>query len=113
MKTNESEIIKELEQQFGAEPEHYVPDEEEDLFMKERHELEEKVHWSFEQFEKYFDELKIYGLDEKLINKLEWFIVFKLENQKEKFLRSLFYERFKDHDSVKRAISEYERRKEI
>lgn len=48
-------------------------------------------------------------MEEKLINEFEWFIVFKLEDNKEDFLGSLFYKQFKDHEVVQRAFSEFER----
>lgn len=112
-KIDESEIIEELKQRFGAEPESYQPDEEDRRFLKERDKLEEEMLWSFEKYVEHYKLIKAYGLDLKLIKRLEWFIVFYLENKKEEFLDSEFYKEFKDHEVVQRAFSEYERQMEL
>ena len=95
---------------FDAVPNEYTPYREEECFMKQRDKLEEQTAWSFEAFVQNYEKLKAYGLDEKLINQLEWLIVFYLENRKEEFLKSEFYERFQDHEVVQKAKIEYERR---
>lgn len=102
--------IDEIKQLFDAIPDAYMPDEEELRLMDERHKLEEEMSWSFEAYVENYDLLKAYGLDEKLLNQLEWLIVFYLENRKEEFLGSKFYKRFKEHEVVKRGVMEYERR---
>ncbi len=94
---------------FDAIPASYSPDEEELRLMDERNKLEEEMSWSFEAYVENYDLLKEYGLDEKLINQLEWLIVFYLENRREEFLGSEFYKRFQGHEVVKRAYLEYER----
>lgn len=110
---DESEIMKELKERFGAEPELYQPDEEELRFLEVRDKLEEEMLWSFEKYVEQYELIKAYGLDLKLIKQLEWFIVFYLKNKKEEFLESEFYKEFKDHEVVQRAFSEYERQMEL
>lgn len=111
--THELEIIEDLKQRFGAEEEEFEPSEDELQFIQERDELEEQVLWSFEKYVQSYELLKAYGLEEKLINELEWFIVLHLEINKEEFLGTPFYQQFKDHEVVKRAFLEYERKMEL
>ena len=108
--TDESKWLGQLKKKFDAEPEHYTPDEEELRFLKERDKLEQETEWSFELYLENYDKLKEYGLDEKLMIQLEWFIIFYLENRKDEFLGSAFYQMFKNHEVVRRAEMEYERR---
>jgi len=110
---NTSEFIEELKDQFGAEPETYHPHEEELQFMDERNRLEEEVYGDLEAYVEKYELLKAYGLEEKLINRFEWFILFYLENKKEELLQSPFYRRFKEHKVVKKTELEYERRKSL
>jgi len=112
-KMNNSEFIAELKDQFEAEPETYHPHEEELRFLDERNRLEEEVYGDLKAYVEKYELLKAYGLEEKLINRFEWFILFYLENKKEEFLQSSFYWRFKEHEVVKKTELEYERRKEL
>lgn len=112
-KMNNTEFIEVLKDQFGAEPETYHPHEEELRFLDERNKLEEEVYGGLEAYVEKYELLKAYGLEEKLINRLEWFILFYLENKKEEFLGSSFYRKFKGHEVVKKAEMEYERRKNL
>ena len=81
--------------------------------MEERDKLEEETALSFEIYVEYYERLREYGLDQKLIKQLEWFILFFLENRREEFLRSEFYKRFRNSEVVQRAEMEYKRRKEL
>ena len=110
---NNSEFIAELKDQLGAVPETYHPHEEELRFIDERNRLEEEVYGDLEIYVEKYELLKAYGLEEKLINRFEWFILFYLENKKEQLLQSSFYRRFKEHEVVKEAEMEYERRMEL
>ena len=109
-KNDDEKITTWLRELFDAEPEHYIPDEEELRFLKERYKLEQETAWSFEAYVENYEQLKKYGLDEKLMIQLEWFIIFYLENRREEFLGSAFYQKFKNHEVVQRAEMEYERR---
>lgn len=111
--SEEEASIEEIKKLFDAIPDAYSPDEEEIRLMDERQKLEEEMAWSFEAYVENYDLLKAYGLDEKLINQLEWLIVFYLENRKEEFFGSEFYERFKGHAVVKRGVMEYERKQQL
>ena len=82
-KLHDQEIIEEIKQRFGAEQEEYEPREDELQFIRERDQLEEEVLWSFEKYVQNYELLIAYGLEDKLINELEWYIVFYLENWKE------------------------------
>lgn len=113
LKNQESEFIEELKQRFGAEEEQYMPTDEELQFLEEREDLESELLWSFEKYEQNYELIKAYGLESKLINELEWFIVFELEHDKQKFLGSTFYQQFKYHEVVQRALLEYERKMEL
>ena len=106
-------IVKKLKELFDAVPDQYNPDQEELRLLEERDELERESALSFEMYVENYDTLKEHGLDEKLMNQLEWFILFYLENRREEFLGLEFYERFKDHEVVQRAEMEYERRMEL
>ncbi|MEX1269485.1 MAG: hypothetical protein WEA56_10815 [Balneolaceae bacterium] len=66
-----------------------------------------------EDYVNRYDEIKAYGLDQKLIKQLEWFIIFNVENNRNAFCESRFYKKFKHHEVVKQAFREYERRMEI
>jgi len=105
--------MQQLRELFDAEPEHYIPDEEELQFLEERDKLEQETAWSFEMYVKNCERLTKYGLDQKLLKQLEWFILFYLENRREEFFGSAFYQKFKNHEVVQRAEMEYERIKEI
>jgi hypothetical protein len=113
IKSDELEFIEELKLRFGAVKENEHPSEEDLRFLRERDKLEQEVKGSFEKYVQNYQLLKVYGLETKLINELEWFIVFRLEHNREEFLESLFYTQFKDHGVVKRAFLEYERRKQL
>jgi len=103
--------VKQIRELFDAVPEMYQPDEVETRFMEERIHLEKETAWSFEAYAENYEQIKAYGLDEKLMIQLEWFILFYLENRRKEFLGSAFYQKFKNHEVVKRAEMEYDRRK--
>lgn len=106
---NEEKLLGELTEKFDAIPEIYSPDEDELRLIDERDKLEKEMACSLEACTENVDLILSYGLDEKLLNQLEWLIVFNLEYRKEEFMKSEFYERFKGYKVVKRAEMEYER----
>lgn len=110
---NENEIIRKINELFDAEPEEFIPDKDQLEFMDKRDEIEKKLSYSFDAYIDNYDLIEEYGLDLKLLQKLEWFIVFYLENDYKKFTNSKFYKKFKDHEVVRRAYSECERRMEL
>lgn len=110
---NHTEIIEELKVRLGAEPEANYLDEEETRFLEQRNKLEEEMLCSFDKYLEHYEEIKAYGLDLHLIYQLEWLMLFKLENKKEEFMASDFYQKFKNHEVVLRAFSEHERRMEL
>jgi hypothetical protein len=110
---DESQMIDEIKTRFGAVLECYHPDEDDLRFIEERDRLAKEMQFSFDLYVQHYELIKAYGLETKLINELEWFIVFTLEHNRDKFLDSSFYKKFKDHRVVKRAISEYKRRMEM
>ncbi len=112
-KNDDRKITDRLRELFDVVPEHYIPDEEELRFLKERDKLEQETAWSFELYLENYKRLTEYGLDQKLLKQLEWFILFYLENRREEFLGSAFYQKFKNHEVVRRAEMENERRKEL
>jgi hypothetical protein len=109
-KKNDNTIEDQLKKHFDAVSDEYIPDEDELRFLNERRELEEQTAWSFEMYVENYEKLKEYGLEEKLIKHLEWFILFYLENRREYFIESEFYKRFRNHEAVKRAEMELERK---
>lgn len=110
---NEKEKIKIIRELFDVEQDEFHPDEVQLDFMDQRDEIEEKLSYSFEAYVDNYDLIKEYGLDLKLLRKLEWFIVVYLENDGKAFKESEFYRKFKDHEVVQRDFSEYERGKEL
>lgn len=112
-KLNHDELVEVLKSLLDADPDSYIPDEDDLQLIDERNQLEKETVWSFEAYVDNHEKLKAYGLDEKLMNELEWLIVFYLENRKEEFLSSKFYVRFKEHKVVRRAEMEYERKLEL
>lgn len=112
-KNNDRTILNLLRELFDVVPEQYIPDEEELQFLEERDKLEQETAWSFEMYVQNYEKLKEYGLDEKLLKQLKWLIIFYLENRRDEFLGSQFYEKFKDHEVIQRAFLEFERKMEL
>ena len=108
-KENQDKLLEVLQEKFGAEMVSNEPSEDERRFLKERYELEQMI-WTLELYFYYYDLLKTYGLEQKILEELEWNIIWQLENNKNEFLKSVFYKKFKGHDSVQKAKTEYERR---
>lgn len=107
--THDSEIIEELKQRFGAIPENEILDEEEERFLQERAKVEELYSWDFEAFVQHFQLIKGYGLEEKLLETLEWKIQHFLEPSELKELRQTeFYRLFGEHKIIKDAFLQRE-----
>lgn len=112
-KKDEEKIVEQLRELFDAESEHYIPDKEEVRLIEERDKLEQETALSFKIYVENYERLQEYGLDQKLLKQLEWFILFYLENRREEFLRSEFYKRFRNSEVVQRAEMEYERKNNL
>ena len=109
----DSDIVDKITQLFDTEIANCQPSEEELEFIKARDELEEEVGWDFDRFVANYDQIKAYGLELKLFQRLEWFIVFNLENAETSFIETVFWNQFKNHTIVQRAHQEYERKMEL
>jgi hypothetical protein len=111
--TDYDKKVKQIRELFDAVPEVYEPNNDETRFIDERNRLEKEVAWSLNAYAANYKQIKNYGLDEKLMIQFEWLIIFYLENRGEEFLGSAFYQMFKNHEVVRRAEMEYERRNEL
>lgn len=106
-KFTEEELLEIIKNRFGAEPETPELDEELKRFIDERIKLEQgDASWSLDSFLQLYEKLKKYGLEEKLMRNLEFFIRLELELRKDEFLKSKFYKHFKDHKIVERVVNE-------
>jgi hypothetical protein len=103
------ELVEKLKSLFDAVPVVEDLSDEHLDFLDERNALERRADlwWSFDGFVDQYDNLKAYGLEEKLMAELEIKIRWALEDDKEEFLKSRFYRRFQDHDIVARAVNDY------
>ena len=103
--THESELIDELKKLFGALPENEVMDEEEERFLRERAKVEELYSWDFSAFVQYFQLIKEYGLEEKILKQLAWKIEYFMSRNEVRLLKgSKFYEVFGGHRLIENAI---------
>ena len=102
---NDEEILKMIKSLFGAEAEEdWELDDELQQFLDERIKLEQgDASWSLESFLQLYEKLKEYGLEEKLMDNLEFFIRLEIELNRDDFLKSEFYKKFKNHKIVSRA----------
>jgi hypothetical protein len=100
-KNSEPEILDEIKRLFEAVPELPELDEEHQRFLDKRAELEKRHDvWTFQGYLKLNDTLKAYALEDKLMENLEIKIRWAMEDDKEEFLKTKFYRRFRDHDIV-------------
>lgn len=83
------------------------PDELE--ILKIRDQLEELYSWDFDLYITHEEEILRYGLDAKLMDKLEWLAEFYFENDRgTEFLNSKFFQKYGERDSFQRIIRNYE-----
>jgi len=107
-KLTEEKLLHELNELFGAEHEPYDPAHEIHTFLEERAALEKRDEvWTFDGYLDLYDTLKAYALEDKLMENMEMKIRWAMEDDKEEFLESKFYRRFRDHDIVARAVNDY------
>jgi len=108
-RTTDEELLELIKSLFGAEAEEMELDEELQRFLDERIKLEQgDASWSLDSYLQLYEKLKTYGLEEKLMNNLEFFIRLEIEHSRDEFLKSEFYKKFKDHKIVARAKRDYE-----
>ncbi|MDX1592434.1 MAG: hypothetical protein R3283_10745, partial [Balneolaceae bacterium] len=100
-KKKEEEIIDEIRQLFDPDFNSPEPDEEMWQFLDERIEIEKgDASRSLKCYVEQYETLKQYGLEDKLMESLEFFIRFELEHSRDEFLKTEFYRKFKDHKIV-------------
>lgn len=106
---NEQEILERIKELFEAERDCIELDEEMKRFIEERRKLEQSdASWSMSRYLQLYEKLKIYGLDEKMMKNLEFFIRLELQHNRNDFLKSEFYKKFKDHKILSRAKRDYD-----
>jgi hypothetical protein len=106
-KNEEQDMIEGIKNRLGAEPESYEPDDEELRFLDERNRLEKETAWRIDMYAKNYEQLKVYGLEDKLMRELDATIRYWLENRPQEFFNSEFYRQFRTHETVVKATDEY------
>lgn len=105
--SKEKELLKELEQRFGAEIEKSPPDEDETKFLEKRDELAEILNWNFDAFVEHFQLIKNYGLEDKLLEQLAYKIEHFLDTDQIEALKSTkFYHQFGKYEIIEKAFLE-------
>lgn len=104
---DDSDFIKSIKEQFGAESETYEPDRDELQLIDERNRLEEETAWRTDMYAENYEQLKFYGLEDKLMRELDHTIRYWLENRTQEFFKSEFYWQFKTHEVVAKEVQEY------
>lgn len=101
------EILRELENRFGAIAEEYNISEEDEAYLETRHQIYENYCWDFNAFVKHYQLIKRYGVDEKCLETLAWKIEHMLDVSEVFQLRETkFYELFGVEVSIKNAITQ-------
>ena len=105
---NESNLLEELKKCFDAIPEEKMPTEQEEQFLEEQRKLEnsEEVYY-LDGYTQQYEQLKKFGLEDKLMQQFDFLIEWYLENRIEAFKNSEFYRRFKNHPVVKQAEAKH------
>lgn len=93
-KNKDLQIIEELRRRFDAKVVDKRPDQEDLQILEERNKLEE-IRWRYVDYLKYFDLIKCYGLDLKLMDRLKWNIVWSLKIIRKSFWNQSFISRLK------------------
>jgi len=97
-----------LKKIFGAEKDEAVPSEEEMAYLEKRSRLESDMQFlmNIDQYEYYYDLFCEYGLEEKMLKKVEGHIQYLSRFEPNELLESTFYKRFKDKKLVKKYVSQ-------
>ena len=99
---------EDLIDKFGAEKTEAQPSKEELEFLDKRAQIEEDTFplLSIEQYEFNYDLFCKYGLEEKMLEKVEPHVRYLSRFDPHKLLESRFYKRFKDETIVQRYVEE-------
>ena len=97
-------LLEELKESFGAIPEGKLLNEQEEHFLEERNKLEisEEVYY-LDGYTRQYEQLKKFGLEDRLMEQLDFLIEWYLENRIEALRESEFYRKFQNHPVVKKA----------
>ena len=106
-KNDSSDFIESIKDQFDAESDTYEPDRDDLQFIDERNRLEEETAWRTDMYAENYQQLKIYGLEDKLMRELDHTIRYWLKNRTKEFFKSEFYRQFRDHEVVAKEVQEY------
>jgi len=108
-RTPNDAVLERIKSLFEAEIEEVELDDEMQRFLDERIKLEQSdASWSLDAYLRLYEKLKTYGLEEKMMENLEFFIRIEIEDSREDFLKSEFYKKFKNHKIVARAKRDYD-----
>lgn len=99
--------IDKLENLFGAEAVNYQPTSDENTYLDKRSQVERNTtpFLSIEQYLYYYDLFCNYGLEDLMLQKLEGEIRYWATHQRQLFLESEFYQRFKDKPVVNKYVA--------
>jgi len=97
---------KDLKKIFGAEKVKAESSEEEMEYLEKRIQLESDMQFlmKIDQYEYYYDLFCEYGLEEKMLKKVEGHIHYLSRFKPKELLESTFYKRFKDKKLVKEYV---------
>lgn len=99
---------KDLNNVFGAEKTETNPSEEELEFLEKRSQIEADAFplLSIEQYERSYEQFCMYGLEDKMLKKVEPHIRYLSRFEPRELLESTFYKRFKDEKIVEKYVEE-------
>jgi hypothetical protein len=91
---------------FGAENTKPQPSQEEKEYLIKRSRLESDMRFlmKIDRYEYYYDLFCEYGLEEKMLKKVEGHIQYLSRFEPNELLKSTFYKRFKDKELAKEYI---------
>lgn len=97
-----------LKKIFGAEKAEAEPSEEEIEYLEKRNRLESDMQFlmKIDWYEYYYDLFCEYGLEEKMLKKVEGHIWYLSRFHPRELLESTFYKRFKDEEIVQQYVEE-------
>lgn len=111
-KLEEYKRLKQIQEIFDAEPDEYIPTEDELQFLDDRNRLEANPDLlTLEGIVTNYGKLLEYGLVDKMLQNVDFLIVWRFVDGEENFKRSEFYRLFKNHKVVKLAYLEAVRRR--
>lgn len=99
---------EDLKEIFGAEKTDSQPSEEELEFLDKRSQIQADTFplLSIEQYERNYERFCEYGLEDKMLKKVEPHIRYLSRFYPHKLLESTFYKRFKEEKVVQRYVEE-------